>query len=635
MDASAFDALITRLETEARENPAGYTLRVALVALFGFVILGVAVGFSFIVLAIVGGLVFLGAQFGGGAVAILAVKLGKVLFLLLIPAWYMLRSTWTMLTTRFPRPEGREITRAEAPALFARIDDMQTRMDGPRFHRVLLTDELNAAVAQHPRLGLFGWEENHLILGLPLLQVLSADEAMAVVAHEYGHLSGQHGRFGAFIYRLRGAWSRMQGISEQWTDWGSRLVARMFRWYAPWFNAYSFVLARRNEYEADRSAVELVGLTPAANALARVNIASQFESAHYWPDIYRRVRHDPEPPTQRSAAWQQAWREKLSADRQQEFLASSLARVTDHDDTHPALTDRLRAMGCDPATIVPPPLATESAAAAFFGTQLPVLQQELDNLWREQVQEQWNGRHHYLQERKARLQTIAELPEPSTDEDWEAIEITGELEPETDLLPRLDALLVRAPAHASALFRRGQLRLERKDDGGIDDLERVMGIDADATLPACGIIYDYLSDRDEERAAAYRNRWIARQEFEVRRQAELEQVDPAGTQLAAADVGPEILERCAQLLREHGKGVKRAWLLRRVIASDPDARAYVIAVETGLFSGTTGRQQKTVQELAQQEWPLGVHIVPLSSDTFSAMRKQVKKLALPPLIGTA
>ncbi|MFZ5723387.1 MAG: M48 family metalloprotease [Pseudomonadota bacterium] len=630
MEKSGFDALITRLEQEARERPGRYAFQVAMIALFGFVILGVALGFSFLVIGLVGGAIWLGLKFGGAAVALLLAKLGKALFLLLIPAWFMLRSTWTMLTTRFPRPVGRAVTREEAPALFARLDDMRARMQGPRFHHVLLTDELNAAVVQHPRFGLFGWEENYLILGMPLLQVLDADEAMAVVAHEYGHLAGQHGRFGAFIYRLRGAWGRMQEISESWTDWGSRLVARMFRWYAPWFNAYSFVLARSNEYEADRSAVELVGRQHAASALTRVNIAAQFEGEHFWPSINRRVRSEREPPAQRSHAWLAAWRNELSPERQRDFLAAALQRITDHADTHPALTDRLRAMGVDPATVAPPAPASEPAALAWFGRNLLAVQQQLDREWREQVGNHWQQRHDYLQERAQRLAELAALPAPSVDEDWESLSITGELEPDADLLPRLDALLARAPEHASALFRRGQLRLERGDEKGIDDLEKVMGLDADATLPACSLIFGHLSSRNDERAADYEQRWLARNAFETRRQAELDTVDPKTAELTGHDLEASVLEECRRLLQDNADGIKRAWLLRRVIASDPDARAWLIAVETGMFTGSGG-QQKIVTRLAELPWPLPLHIVPLSSDTFAPLRKKVKKLAFPPL----
>ena len=59
------------------------------------------------------------------------------------------------------------------------------------------------------------------------------------------------GRFGAFIYRLRLTWGTIQDLTGQWQGWASKPFRSLVGWYAPYFNAYTFVLARANEYEAD------------------------------------------------------------------------------------------------------------------------------------------------------------------------------------------------------------------------------------------------------------------------------------------------------------------------------------------------------------------------------------------------
>ena len=86
-----------------------------------------------------------------------------------------------------------EKSRRSPPTLFAALDGMRQQLKGPRFHHVLLVGDLNAGVIQRPRLGVFGWPSNYLLLGLPLLEALSPQEALAVVAHEYGHLACARG----------------------------------------------------------------------------------------------------------------------------------------------------------------------------------------------------------------------------------------------------------------------------------------------------------------------------------------------------------------------------------------------------------------------------------------------------------
>src|SRR5207249_200161 len=113
---------------------------------------------------------------------------------------------------------------------------------------VLLTDDFNAAAAQRPRLGIFGWQENYLLLGLPLMLALTPGQFRSVVAHELGHLSGNHGKFGGWIYRINRTWEQLVERMTQSRSWVSGIFTKFFGWYMPFFEAYSFVLRRQQEY---------------------------------------------------------------------------------------------------------------------------------------------------------------------------------------------------------------------------------------------------------------------------------------------------------------------------------------------------------------------------------------------------
>lgn len=631
MDRQQFAALAARLERLAEDDPKRYLRKVFGVAALGFLILGLVIGLALVNLALIAGLAVLVVVSGGKALILFA-KLGKLLILLAIPAWAMIRATVTLIFARFPRPEGRELKRDEAPALFSRLDAMRSRLGGPRVHRVLLTDELNAAIVQHPRCGLFGWEENTLILGLRLLQVLDEDEAMAVVAHEYGHLAGHHSRFGGFIYRFRVAWGRLQELSQQWTDWGSRLIARLFRWYAPRFNAYTFALARQNEYLADRSSAELVGAGPAADALMRVDIAARFEADRFWPDLERRVAADAEPPADRSALWADALRGRLDAEHRLRYLEQAGREETDGLDTHPALADRLAALGAcadAPAAnrLAPPPT---SAAEAWFGERLPALRATFDRDWQDDIAGRWRERHQQLQQLAQRVAELDALPEPDAGQQWEYLCAVGEIDPERDPMPLLERLLATEPGHVSALFRRGCLRLERDDEGGVDDLERVMAADADAILAACAALVGFYdrrgADGDEQKADLCRARWQTRSAYEDAVRAELASL-PADATLADAGLPPESRAAIAAVLRASPQHLRRVYLLRRVLKADPTIHDYVLAFETPrLTFGDKG--PAVAKRLAALDWPLAMFIVHLGSEPYKRFRKQIRKQGL-------
>jgi len=634
MDARQFAALAERLENLAREAPQRYLLQVFGIAALGFAILGLVVGIAVINLALIAGLVLLVFATGGKALLFFA-KLGKLLIALALPAWAMLRATVTLIFARFPRPQGRELTRSEAPALFARLDAMRKQLGGPRMHRVLLTDELNAAIVQHPRLGLFGWEENTLILGLRLLQALDEEEAMAVIAHEYGHLAGHHSRFGGFIYRFRSAWGRLQELSEQWNDWGSRLIARLFRWYAPRFNAWTFALARQNEYVADRTAVELVGRDPAANALMRTGIASRFEAADFWPQLSRRIADEAEPPANRSLLWADALCRRLDAETRQRYLAEAGRTVTDKLDTHPALVDRLDAIGIRfdherAAQLTPPP---RSAADVWLAGRLAAIHAEFDQRWVSEIGDRWRERHDYLRTLAARAAELAALETPDAAQQWEYIEALGEIEPDRDIAPMLKRLLAEYPEHLPARFRHACLRLDSGDESAVDDLEGIVADDPSATMPVCATLVAFYERRaaagDDERAEACRARWQVRSDYEAAVRTELARL-PADARLADAGVDTATRDAVRQVLQSSPRHIRRAWLLRRILKSDPSIHDYVLAFENSRFTfGDKGAA--TAKRLAALEWPLALFIVPLSSTTYRSFRKSIRKQGIAPL----
>lgn len=629
MDNEKYSRLVQRLEELAATSPARYTAGVIGMTLLGFAIFGLAIGMALFSVALLVGLGFL-AVFTGAKGLLLIFKLGKFIYLLLLPLLLMLKSSVKLMFTRFPPPEGRAIEPGDAPRLFQRLGKIQARMNGPRIHKVLLTDELNAAIVQHPKLGLFGWEENYLILGLPLLQVLSEKEALAVVTHEYGHLSGHHSRFGAFIYRLRSSWGKLQSMSEEWGDPGSRLLSWLFGWYAPYFNAYTFVLARQNEYVADNCAAELLGKENAGSALKRIEAIAYFEDMEYYPALEQKVASEQKPITFRSSFRANLAHNKLTQETTAQYLEMASQVKTGHFDTHPSLTDRLSAMGVSSLTLDKPaiePLGS-SAAMLWFGKNLLKIQMEMDKAWHENVSERWLERHEYLKGSAERLSELERRSRPTTDEQWERIKLLDKLRPETDQLPYLDALLAEFPEHAGALFRRGALLLEREDESGIQSLEKAMAVDAYCTMPACELAQQYYSEKSPELSAKYRERWKQRYIFEEQINAERESLSPKA-RVCAADLDEQTMDALYRIVRDHGKHIRRAYVLKRTLEADNSLHDYILAFESSIFS-PVDRGPGIIKRLNKAEFPLPMFLVHLNTNPYSKFKKPIKKQNIQP-----
>jgi Zn-dependent protease with chaperone function len=285
MDQAQFEALAERWARLAQSSPRAYRWRVYALAVLGFTFLFLLVLALLVLLAV--------------SVAITTRVFGAVKLVILIGALLLvvLRALWV----RLQPPEGEPITRSEAPQLFALLDRLRSRLDTPSVHRVLVTADFNAAVTQVPRLGVFGWHRNYLLLGLPLMRCLSAEQLEAVLAHELGHLSRGHARVGNWIYRLRLSWYRLDQALEKKPQWGSGAIRGLLRWYAPYFNACSYPLARSNEFEADAASARLTSRQAAAQALTNISVMAGYLSAT-GPESMRRLKIPRNRPSAPSAA---------------------------------------------------------------------------------------------------------------------------------------------------------------------------------------------------------------------------------------------------------------------------------------------------------------------------------------------
>lgn len=207
-------------------------------------------------------------------------------------AWTSLRALWVRLDGS---PQGVRLTRSDAPALFKLLSTIRKKVDGPRLDEVYLDDAFNASISQLPRRGLFGGHINRLHIGLPLAMALDAPRLTAVLAHEYGHLRGNHGRFAAWVYRSRESWARLNAHLDGDDGLASWLTGRFMAWYVPRFLAQTFALARQDEYEADRIAADLVGAPEAAAALVEIEVKGDWLERAFWRSHWRGAALQPLP----------------------------------------------------------------------------------------------------------------------------------------------------------------------------------------------------------------------------------------------------------------------------------------------------------------------------------------------------
>jgi len=602
------EALIRRAEQEALRRPDLYRAKVGLLALLDYLVI---FGVLFTLLALSVGIGW--AALASTTFAILLLK-KKLIFVILGMIYVLLRALWI----RFEAPNGYRLTAKQYPELFGRLKSLSHQLRAPRIHQVILTAESNAAIVQTPRLGVFGFPKNTLILGLELLLSLSPAQAEAVIAHELGHLSAAHGRFGGWIYRVRLGWQRIvDGLARQ-QNIGAVLMRRFFDWYAPTFAAYSFALARSNEFAADAVAAQLTSRSDAAQALVNSHVVSGLINERFWTPFFQRADLCEQPAAPFGPLLDFLGQAPFETDELRTKVADALAVETGHYDTHPALNDRLQALQTEAPL---PKMPAHSAAQAWLGEQLAGVLADFDRLWLDNHGEKWRERFQYCQDGRRQLAELAQLPaeQLSAEQQWHLAVLTEEFAPDTDPLPLFQRYHA-AHADANADFVIGRLLLKRGDPAGVGAIQAAMDAKPELTIDGCRWL-EYFHRRQGDLAAA--EQWLRRaeQQIDINQAADIERQNLSRKDTLSKPQADN--ETLAALHRAAAAvaGVKRLWLAEKPMQHYPDAKTYVLVFAKKAFAN---EQKLTQQLLAQLSLPHSLFVLSKSGPHAAIAKRAIK-----------
>jgi Zn-dependent protease with chaperone function len=435
MTSEQFQALVDRLEHQALSDPNGYTSKVLLLAVLGN---AYVVAMLLLIVALLVALV--------ASVLVLKALAIKLILVVGFFLWMLLTALWVKIDP----PGGTEIEARQAPELFTTVDGLRRRLSAPRFHHTLITDDFNAGVVQSPRLGIFGWTRNYLLIGLPLLKALTAEQFKAVLAHEFGHLAKGHGKVSTWMYRQRLRWSRLLAVLDTTESRGSFLFKPFLSWFAPYFNAYSFPMGRANEYQADATSARLTSPQAVAQALTGVSVVGCYLAERYWEQIHQQADQQPQPNFAPYFAMGQGVAAEIDASLAQVWLDQAMAEQTSSADTHPALNDRLKAIGQPPRLALP---TVGQAADRLLGGALQAITESFDRRWRDSISCSWAERYQEVQESRRQLAELnarfESRPELTVQEEFDRARLTDTIgDNHDDALVQFRALHERAPDDA-------------------------------------------------------------------------------------------------------------------------------------------------------------------------------------------
>ncbi len=571
MTDSEYENLTAKLERQWQQNPQ---------ALLSSTKIMVGLAYGYLLLAL---LLCLAILLAG----IFLLKVPKLGIVLVVIGGGFAISIIKGLWVRMEAPKGPVITRQAAPKLFQMLDDLSAKAGGAKFHEVQATPELNACVVQHPRLGIFGWPKNYLILGLPLMQAMTPEEFTGVLAHEFAHMSKSHGKAGNKIYRVR---RTLEGVITHIMKDGqpSWLISKFISWFWPRFNARAFIISRANEYEADAFGATVAGAPVMASALTRLPLISLALEEHFWKDIGQVALTSPMPPDHLFKKMRHTLEEISTLHNLTDELTAAFNRRTDSSDTHPCLSDRLRALGQlpDPLPGKVPAVPEVTAAQAFMaGEAEQALMDKFSSEWKQNVAANWRAGHLEQQENQNKLQeTTEQLNYVTSVKERERLlcrklmllQLLGQ-RPSPQADEALGQLLTANPDHPLGRFLKASDELKAGSTAAVTTLNELMWKEPTLTEDCFGTLYNFHERRAEyEQCQALKAQRDDLGDMMAESEAErthVRQNDP----IVPHSLAPEQMQELARFIQSVAN-VKHAWIVQKTMKHNPEKPHYIIAL---------------------------------------------------------
>ena len=288
----------------------------------------------------------------------------------------------------------------------------------------------------------------------------------------------------------------------------------------------------------------------------------------------------------------------LDRDAAQRRLDFALAQLTDYDDSHPSLTDRLASLG-QPAA----PIAEEtgpSAAQVFFGESLPSVIQELEAFYSTKMEPEWQAIERLrgeMETRRLELEKETEARPPTEEEAIEMAYLRGRFADPAEGIAIYRTLQEALPENAHAAFFLGQRLIEADDVAGIELLRFAAGKDRELANGARAMLAQYYARHGDHAAfSALREETTEAHD----RQQVAERSSPLSLQdaLEPIELTPEERRRLISSLANI-KGMGRAYAVRKRLPGTGEMREYLFLIPKRLFLAREDEGERLAKRIVE------------------------------------
>ncbi|MEH7012369.1 M48 family metallopeptidase [Neobacillus niacini] len=569
MTNEKFELLVRKLEIQSKKNPGLYRFKVLLFTGigYGYILFFLALLLFLLTISI---LYMVDGNFTFGSL--------KALLFTGVLSFFIIKA----LIVKMEMPKGYYLKENEAPELEKTIEDLSKKLKTPKIHAIVLNTEYNAAVLQHLKFGLFGPKQNILLIGVPLLSSLTREQFTSVLAHELAHISHSDTAFGAMIYRVRRTWAQLMNSLETNEQFGTFLFRKFIKWFYPRFSAYTFVMARQQEYAADAAAAKVTSPEAVRDSLCTIYVRGQYFDRDFFDDLFDECSKTNKVPKPYSHFFRYA--QKLNDSVLDAYLNEELAIESGVFDTHPCLLDRLKAVGMEPVIMK----NKETAIEYFFANPDSILE-SFNQSWLEYNGEKWNEEIASFNDAKQRLEELETIKELDLHGQYEKALLTQDMIGPERAAAMLEEIISQYPPEAvvPAYLALGDIYLRKRatSERGEELLRYAMEITWECREKVLNMLCEYYYYTNQAEAFEDTRSQLAEWENTLKEYEEQIRSNSEEDHYVPHDKFAEEVAAAVEEISFHSE-ITEAYLVRRILDLIPERKNYILALKVQIPEDT-------------------------------------------------
>ena len=265
------------------------------------------------------------------------------------------------------------------PEIFKLVQEYQDHFKRPVIHRIVITKRYELDIIKVPKFPLPVWSMNTLVIGLPVLLSHTPKQFECMVARRMGQFSKQSNPVTNWVYQLRSVWRQYSFAFSKCKHPDCYLLKWLYGVYASLYTSASIHAARKDELNADSSAMELFTHDDVCKMITADATYQWFLQEHYWPAIDKVAATKTKTPLTPYQNITNAIRTNFKEDKIKSFTDKVFQAEVKSKSPFPSLLQRLENVAHDAPLLVEN--TGDVAASKYLGDSQKSVVNLIDTLW--------------------------------------------------------------------------------------------------------------------------------------------------------------------------------------------------------------------------------------------------------------